>query len=357
MKRQRFGQPSGIACVAVALGALGALGGCDRSEPQPQPQPGATTAAPRGAAVVPPKVAKTDPPSAPGSEPIPYRFPKPARLVAIGDVHGDLDAARRALRLAGAIDENDQWIGGDLVVVQTGDQLDRGDQERAIVDLFERLSQQAKQTGGAVHPLNGNHETMNVAGDFRYVTPGGFRDFADIEEPGASPARVNQQPPGARGRARAFFPGGPYAKKLATRNTIAIVGDTVFVHGGVLPEHVSRGIGNINQEISAWMTDPTATMPTSLRSESAPVWTRDYSSEKTGDAECQMLEQVLQSLKAKRMVVGHTPQKHGVTSACDEKVWRVDVGLAAHYGGNASSTQVLEVKGDHVRVLRGTPSP
>ena len=61
------------------------------------------------------------------------------RIVAFGDVHGDLEAARGALRLAGAIDEQDHWIGGDLIVVQTGDQLDRGDQEQEILDLFERL--------------------------------------------------------------------------------------------------------------------------------------------------------------------------------------------------------------------------
>ena len=42
------------------------------------------------------------------------------RIVAFGDVHGDLEAARGALRLAGAIDEQDRWIGGDLIVVQTG---------------------------------------------------------------------------------------------------------------------------------------------------------------------------------------------------------------------------------------------
>ena len=50
------------------------------------------------------------------------------RIVAFGDVHGDLEAARGALRLAGAIDEQDRWSGGDLIVVQTGDKLDSGDQ-------------------------------------------------------------------------------------------------------------------------------------------------------------------------------------------------------------------------------------
>jgi len=38
--------------------------------------------------------------------------PAPERLVAIGDLHGDLEHARRALRLAGAIDARDHWAGG-----------------------------------------------------------------------------------------------------------------------------------------------------------------------------------------------------------------------------------------------------
>ena len=54
------------------------------------------------------------------------------RLIAMGDVHGDYDAAISALKLAGAIGDSLRWIGGDLTIVQTGDQLDRGDQERAI---------------------------------------------------------------------------------------------------------------------------------------------------------------------------------------------------------------------------------
>ena len=70
------------------------------------------------------------------------------RIVAMGDLHGDLDATRRALRLAGAIDESDHWIGGELVVVQTGDQLDRGDQEQAILELLDRLQDEARPPAG-----------------------------------------------------------------------------------------------------------------------------------------------------------------------------------------------------------------
>src|SRR5690606_24472494 len=87
--------------------------------------------------------------------------PSAPRVVAIGDLHGDLEATRKALRLAGAIDAKDRWVGGALVVVQTGDAIDRGDDDRAILDLLERLSREAKQAGGALYALSGNHEVMN----------------------------------------------------------------------------------------------------------------------------------------------------------------------------------------------------
>jgi hypothetical protein len=84
--------------------------------------------------------------------------------VAIGDLHGDLAAARAALRLAGAIDERDLWIGGPLVVVQTGDVLDRGDDERALLAWLDRVAAAARAAGGALHRLVGNHEVLNVQG-------------------------------------------------------------------------------------------------------------------------------------------------------------------------------------------------
>jgi hypothetical protein len=56
------------------------------------------------------------------------------------------------------------------VVVQVGDVLDRGDDEIAILILLQKLHKQAEKEGGAVYILNGNHEVLNVSGDFRYVT-------------------------------------------------------------------------------------------------------------------------------------------------------------------------------------------
>ena len=89
------------------------------------------------------------------------------RLVAIGDLHGDIDKARCAFQAGGLIDEKDNWVGGQTVAVQVGDQLDRGSNELEILYWLNRLQVEAKDAGGALHVVNGNHEVMSIAGDFR----------------------------------------------------------------------------------------------------------------------------------------------------------------------------------------------
>jgi len=281
---------------------------------------------------------------APGSS----RLPAPPRLVAIGDLHGDFEATRSVLRLAGAIDEMDRWIGKDLVVVQTGDQLDRGDGERKILDLLERLGAEAKAAGGALHVLNGNHELMNAAGDLRYVTAGGFVDFAEVPGVDMADSRAASAPPAMRARLLAFMPGGPYARKLAVRPVTLIVGDSVFAHAGVLPGHVRRGLDAINAETQRWLRGEGEISPDIIQGDDSPVWTRRFCQD-PGPADCAVAEETLSLLGVKRMVVGHTVHTDGIVRNCDGKVWCIDVGMAAYYGGHA---EALEIIGDQARPLR-----
>jgi hypothetical protein len=266
------------------------------------------------------------------------------RVIAIGDIHGDLAAARAALRAGGVIDKDDKWVGGATTVVQTGDILDRGDDEQALIDLFERLEGEAGAAGGAVIWLLGNHELMNVAGDFRYVTPGGFTDFADVE--GLDTSGLGDQPAGERARAAAFRPGGPYARILAGQNTVAIVGDTVFAHGGLVGPWATR-VDAINRDDRCWLTAG-GVAPPSAEADDGPVWTRAYG---MPEVDCAGAAAALAEVGAKRMVVGHTVQDNGINAVCDGTVWRIDVGLAQLYGG---PIEVLELRPDgEPRVLRG----
>lgn len=300
---------------------LALLAACDRGHRDSAPPPTTTTAP------VPAPAAQAGCTLAP--EPTKLAL-APKRIVAIGDLHGDLAAARAALRAGGAIDDHDRWIGGDLVVVQTGDVLDRGDGESAIFELLDRLAGEARAAGGAVVELDGNHELMNAARDYRYVTPGGRRDFGGD-------------------RQRALDPGGTWAKRLARFNVVAIVGDTVFSHAGVLPDWAPR-LDTVNLTTRCWLDGQAGgpgEPPAALTSDDSPVWTRAYG---MADVDCAQLDEALARLGAKRMVVGHTPQESGINGVCDGKLWRIDVGMSTAYGG---PIEVLEL-GETARVLKGT---
>lgn len=305
----------------TALVAL--AGACDRGHREPSSTPLPAPAKPGQPAATPANACSL--------AAIPTKLPLTAkRVVAIGDLHGDLAGTRSALVAAGAIDDKDRWIGGELVIVQTGDILDRGDDEPQIIELLDKLDIEARKAGGALIWLNGNHELMNAARDFRYVTPEAMRDFGD--------------------RQQAFDPGGPWSKRLAAHNLVAIVNDTVFSHAGVLPEWVTQ-VDELNLTSRCWLDgqaggpgDP----PVALTSETSPVWTRAYGIPEQTD--CAQLQGALDKLGAKRMVVGHTVQQSGINSACDGALWRIDVGLGKLYGG---PIEVLEL-GDRPRVLRGS---
>ena len=276
----------------------------------------------------------------------PSRLPASQRIIAIGDVHGDLQATRKALALGGLIDAADQWVGGRTTLVQTGDILDRGDDEQAIIDLFERLAVQAKEARGAVYVLNGNHELMNAMGDFRYVTAGGFVDFSDAPGVSLDNPLLSRLPAKAKYRAAALLPGGAYARKLARHAVVLMVGDNVFVHGGVAPQHARYGIERINREASEWLSGGNPVGRKLVTEPQSVVWMRHYS-DRPDSGDCALLAETLTILKAKRMVVGHTPQQQ-LRSECDERVWLIDTGMARAYPGEPSA---LEIIGDKVRPL------
>ena len=265
-----------------------------------------------------------------------WRHPQAGRIIAIGDLHGDVKSFERILKKSQIIDQENRWIGGNATLVQVGDQLDRGDEEPEIIHLLHRLEQEAEKAGGKVVVLNGNHELMNVAGDFRYVTQDGFQDFFDADHP----HRAIKTP--EQGRAHAFRAGGPIARWFAAHPVIAVVGDTAFAHGGISPEHATQAEA-INLEMRKWLLNG-GQPPPSLFSDSAPIWIRRYSQGQLGGVACEEIAQVLAILKVKRVVVAHTIQEEGITSSCEGSIYRIDVGLSNYY--STPRLQALEIKSD-----------
>jgi hypothetical protein len=278
----------------------------------------------------------------------------PTRLVAIGDLHADLDAARRAFQLAGAIDARDRWIGGNLTVVQLGDLIGRGTADREVLDFVLDVQRNARAAGGTVHVLLGNHEVFAARPDHRWVDPGAFAAFHDLPNLNLQHPRIAALPPAERHRAAALGPDGTYARRLASFPAVLKIGRTIFAHGGVLPHWARYGLDRLNAEIRDWLLgrrpdEPPASLGLDDGSlDDGVMWSRHFAAD-LGDAGCELLQESLALLGAVRMVVAHTVHKT-ITSRCDERAWAIDVGISRYYGGGL---QVLEIIDDRqIRIIR-----
>jgi len=280
-----------------------------------------------------------------GLAPVQTFFPQASRMIAIGDIHGDEGALMATLRMAKCVDAEGNWCGGTAHVVQIGDVLDRGDSERSCMERLFELKRQAAAAGGAVHVLLGNHEIMNVDFDFDYVGIGGFADWEPRDSPSEPSSLLETMaealawgPPGVprklKSRAAAFTAGSGFAALMLSEMPLVIqLGDTVCVHGGLETEHVDAGIHRINLEINEWLRG-VADRPTRLDRDDSPIWSRAYSApadRPLREKDARRLEEVLYSMGARRMIVGHTPQAGGINCFCTAngyEVWRTDTGMS-----------------------------
>jgi Calcineurin-like phosphoesterase len=277
-------------------------------------------------------------------------WPAQPRVVVMGDLHSDIQATRQAFQLAGGTDENDVWIGGALTIVQLGDMIGRSDDERQVLDFLFSIRQQAEAAGGKVHLLVGNHEVMGARVDNQAVGLNPFPGYEDLTELDVGNTRLQILPEHAKKRGAALMSGGPYAKRFAELPTVLQLGETVYVHGGVVPRWAEYGLDNINAEVSHWLFGDCPEPDSSLGVDNGDrvMWTRQFSSSVEA-TDCALLEQSLAILGAKRMIVAHTVQST-ITGYCDDKVWAVDVGMSRFYGG---PIEVLEIEDDAVlTVLR-----
>jgi hypothetical protein len=263
------------------------------------------------------------------------------RLVAIGDIHGDLNALHQVLEVAELVDGSGKWTAKNTLVVQTGDLIDRGSDDRAVLEEVESRIIEAQAAGSRLVVLNGNHEIINSESDFRYVTDDAWAQFDDIEPQGPFADKVKNAPAEQRGRMAAFLPGGVFALRLADRPIAVVLEESIFVHGGLTPGYAQTGIDAINQDSESWLRGELSTIPKFAHGDDCPIWTRYFSDPDTG-VDCEMLEQTLKIVGAKRMIVGHTVHTQGITSYCDDQVWVIDVGMSAYYGGKIEALEIID---------------
>ena len=204
---------------------------------------------------------RAEPPEAPLSK------PEALTAVAIGDVHGDADAFFRLLRRAGLTDAEGHWSGGTLELIQTGDLVDRGPDSRRALRRMRKLQDEAREAGGRVVVLLGNHEVLNLLGDTKDVTAADFAAYLNDESPTLRAtrrreildlvargsdllrsdfyARLSRDlsagsfdqrfPPGYFSQRAAFAPESDLGRWLISLPVLHRHGGDLFVHAGISP--------------------------------------------------------------------------------------------------------------------------
>jgi len=302
----------------------------------------------------------------------PSVLPAVDRIIVIGDIHGDFEMCIKSLKVAKLIDGNNDWIGRDTIVVQVGDQIDRcrysgipcnkaeatdndEDSDLKILQYFTKLHNQAQQYGGAVYSLIGNHELMNVNGDFRYVSYKGLVDFN------------YENNIGEQARRDAFSPGNSISEFLAcTRQMALIIGSNLFVHAGILPSIAEKySVKNLNELLSLYLFDELKDLSEYddiLNSSSfSPLWNRSFGNisrqkynkeleyldlsgtEYTeSKSNCDKLLKPLKEIyKVDKIIVGHTPLiDNGIGNVCDKKIWLTDYGVSKAFDKFDSQSQI-----------------
>lgn len=276
------------------------------------------------------------------------------RILSIGDLHGDYIQASGILRNLGLMDASGGWTGGQDVLIQTGDIADRGQQEMDVYRTLFRLQDEAPASGGEVIMLLGNHELMNLQGDYSYA------NFLDNKGLGGSIAN----------RTEAFAPKGWLGEQLRRRSqVVARIGEqygfthpVLYAHAGILPavaeslDHRSKNScaddagesaanalnALVRRRLSNRTWDELRDDKDAYFAETGPFWTRRLArSVDTGL--CVELEQSLRIFGATRMVVGHTPQVDGkVHHRCLGRLVLADTLISSAYEGGGHPS-VIEV--------------
>jgi hypothetical protein len=313
--------------------------------------------------------------------------PQPARIVAVGDLHGDYAAWRDIAGAAGVIGPRGQWTGGRTTLVQVGDVVDRGPDSLKIIRDLMRLQKDAPKQGGRVIVLVGNHEAMNITGDLRYVTEEEFAAFAgptsadmrdrlyeakkkDIEakyraeSPAMSSAAIRDSwikvtPLGWAEQRLAWAPDGEIGRWVIGNPAVALVNGNLFVHGGLSAEYSKLKLSEINAQVASALSSVDRSPDSIINSPLGPLWYRGLVTRNPKVAQIPVpaagspprpsmeeeVKTVLAAYGARRIVVGHTPSVSGIQLAYGGRLVLIDSGNARYYRGTPS---YLEIIGDRL---------
>lgn len=289
------------------------------------------------------------------------------KIVAIGDIHGDLVALLSTLFMMGIINCEGYWEPlhhHRILVIICGDVLDRvrknntGNiistethmnprEEVDVMQYLHCLDATARTRGGRVITLLGNHEVCTcikigkcMGMQAQFQTNEYSRGWIDDD------IKKRDKTNPITYKMNLFRPGELMAKYLGLHYPLVVrVGDFLFMHGGINVK-VLKDLGSlqsINHVMSTWLAK--GIPPKSVREQTALldiVWDRQLSDPRHSDVQCAttvkcVFDRLGMDWEVGGVVVGHTIQPN-LQPRCkckkskSAKVWRVDLALSEAFG-------------------------
>ena len=245
------------------------------------------------------------------------------KLLVISDPHGNFDCFYSVLKANGVINDKYEWVYGKGHLMIIGDIFDRGNDVLPIFWLTYKLDKEARDAGGAVHFLLGNHESMVLRGDLRYMTEKYvvLADRLELDYP------------------KLFGLDTELGRWLSVANAIQIIGSDLYVHAGLAKGFFDRNfsISYVNEVMSKGLfldkegrenlSKDSKYLYSSSSTTGGPgiLWYRGMVGyEKHEPLEMDILDLLLERYHVNRIIVGHTIFDD-ITMFYDGKVIAVNV--------------------------------
>jgi hypothetical protein len=272
------------------------------------------------------------------------------KIAALSDIHGQYDLLIELFKNNKIIDKNLNWSFGKGHLVITGDIFDRGDKVNEVLWLIYKLEVQAKNKGGRVHFLLGNHEYMILYNDLRYLN----------EKYKLSSALLNLE------YDELYSDKTIIGRWLRSKSTIVKINNNIFTHGGISEDFIAFGDFNV-EKINDIMRKSIPRLKelrrlkglnelNELKKEvksinfynmyygsKSLIWYRGYFADNLTDTD---ISKILKLVDSDHIVVGHTSNNE-VVQLYNNKVFGVDSSIKK---GKYGEVLIIENK----RFFRGT---
>ena len=225
------------------------------------------------------------------------KFESVDTVMAISDVEGSYTALVSWLKGNHVITSDFKWNFGKNHLVFNGDMMDRGREVFQILWLIYKLEHEAERAGGKVHLVLGNHEQLNLLGQFddmflRYVHKDYLKNSHIMKL--SYQKRVSNKT--------------ELGRWLRTKNAIVQINDVIYTHGG-LSKNIQESsltiqqINDINRSTLDLASRSYDSAQMTIALDNGPLWYRGMADQQLSQDE---VEAILAHFGGEYLVIGHT---------------------------------------------------